>query len=135
MHLQAVCLRMRFQFLMVRLKVSIAAHPGISAHPFQFLMVRLKGTRAMRLRTESRISIPYGSIKRFSEPRAILVVILFQFLMVRLKGCLISGQRKSISKFQFLMVRLKGRHLLCRDCHLQVFQFLMVRLKGCMRRT
>ncbi len=50
---------------MVRLKVIVVNGIFFPITKFQFLMVRLKGyLRNVRILVQSRISIPYGAIKR-----------------------------------------------------------------------
>ena len=53
-----------FQFLMVRLKESMLSKVSRQATTFQFLMVRLKGRLSTKIKIKTRISIPYGAIKR-----------------------------------------------------------------------
>ena len=56
-----------FQFLMVRLKGNLQ-FIILSLQQFQFLMVRLKALSQRRQSNGNRISIPYGSIKRYYRP-------------------------------------------------------------------
>ena len=53
----------KFQFLMVRLKVIISIPPLNYITRFQFLMVRLKVRFFWALFDFDKISIPYGAIK------------------------------------------------------------------------
>ena len=97
----------RFQFHMVRLKVSLSPARQRLANLFQFHMVRLKAMRG-----EGGGAEPGG----------------FQFHMVRLKDAGHKGYW-GLGLFQFHMVRLKaGRHWFRQRC--RQFQFHMVRLKA-----
>ena len=49
---------------MVQLKDYIGGVVGSAAYVFQFLMVQLKVFRRSEIKCSTRISIPYGSIKR-----------------------------------------------------------------------
>ena len=55
-----------FQFLMVRLKVVSSPPFSRPVSPFQFLMVRLKVGFLSTFTAWNFVSIPYGSIKRFT---------------------------------------------------------------------
>ncbi len=70
-------------------------------------MVRLKDPNLLPIAQLSRISIPYGAIKRLYTPVCCYNNDKFQFLMVRLKALIIVILASLYSIFQFLMVRLK----------------------------
>jgi len=59
--------------------------PKYTLKKFQFLMVRLKVSDEAYSEKITGISIPYGAIKRLVSIIALLIAIIFQFLMVRLK--------------------------------------------------
>ena len=145
----------RFQFLMVRLKEAIMQRIIQSLEWFQFLMVRLKACCSSRCFSCTRISIPYGAIKRRAErQRAKHHAISIPYGAIKRcaggagagEQCDISipyGAIKSRSQkrynflvilFQFLMVRLKDNSRTTPIQQATRFQFLMVRLKAiCMR--
>ncbi len=61
-----IMLILLFQFQMVRLKVSVPPHDLDVAATFQFQMVRLKDVEKATTNKYLDISIPDGSIKRYS---------------------------------------------------------------------
>ncbi len=90
-------------------------------------MVRLKGKYIYQLMNSTKISIPYGAIKRGENDFS------FIFNSISIPYGAIKSTIKQISQnlgniFQFLMVRLKGIDTPPQGS-LPVFQFLMVRLK------
>ena len=117
---------------------------------FQFHMVRLKdATGRTCCKTPYCVSIPYGTIKRYSSvlsdmPKPVSIPYgtikrisgsaentpstLFQFHMVRLKDDVFVDE-PSIIMFQFHMVRLKGFSASASIPRVE-FQFHMVRLKA-----
>ena len=92
---------------MVRLKVFVSCHPETLFSAFQFLMVRLKVSMFNALKEMAEISIPYGAIKSARKsippPRRTQISIPY--------GAIKSKEKKGYNvvgrKFQFLMVRLK----------------------------
>ena len=88
---------------MVRLKEN-HVHNGLGRRPiFQFLMVRLKVS--LPLSKDKRfksISIPYGAIKSIVNGKNNYIYSGFQFLMVRLKGMGSIKTRSTLPDFNSL---------------------------------
>ena len=139
-----------FQFLMVRLKVSMSIQKN-NTSSFQFLMVRLKVHLRFCFIVLRSVSIPYGTIKSFTAGIDFLKYylvsipygtikrryyafktsndyILFQFLMVRLKVRR-SYSLRSIKRVSIPYGTIKSLTTYDTVRTLDTFQFLMVRLK------
>ena len=83
---QQGCSIVKFQFLMVQLKEHSSIIPSPSLSGFQFLMVQLKDRSYIEVTFLPRVSIPNGSIKSKFPERKYSVTRMFQFLMVQLKA-------------------------------------------------
>ncbi len=101
---------LKFQFLLVRLKVEVGNILVYNGTQFQFLLVRLKDLMHKNMKKFLLISIPSGAIKRIVALCGFVDVAFISIPSGAIKSIKLSPNASLASIFQFLLVRLKGLH-------------------------